>query len=113
MKFSIEEEDIQIIVKIIRIFINKYILFKPKYKYSYNAKGQTTGLVIYFENGYVIDIKDLDLIEKIEKNGIIDDLWFVMHQLIEKMPEESISFEGKEMLLVKKKKYLQSQKEDL
>ncbi len=112
-KYAIEEKDIQNIVKIIRMYINTHIFLNPKYKYSYNAKFQTTGLVIYFENGYLIDIKDLDLIEKIEKKGIIDDLWLVMHQLTDKMPEKNASFEEKELLLVKKKKYLQRKKSDL
>lgn len=50
----------------------------------------------------------MDLIHQLEKMRILDDLWLMMHGVIEKMPLQEESMSEKEELKRKRVKYLET-----
>lgn len=100
----IDEVDLQIIFSLIRYFINCNLENNPYYEYMKDF------LFIKCNKNACIEINDLDLIEKIEKARILDDLWLVMHNLIERMPNQEESLNQKENLKRIRTKYLESKR---
>lgn len=99
-KNKIAKEDIAIICKIIRYFINANLINHPRYEYL-------NGLKIKCDTKSFIEILDNDLIYELEKARIIDDLWLVMNGIIDKMPLQEDSIKEKEVLKRKRIKYLE------
>ncbi len=108
---KIETEDLKGICYLIRLLINSNLESSPYYFYlpSYNNipskefeeetfKLETKALYILCKNGTFIEIRDLDLIYALEKSRILDDLWLLMHGLIDTMPTQEESMEKREML---------------
>lgn len=71
---KILEEDSRIIIDLLRYFVNCHLEEKPYYHYEINGKWQTQALKIISNTGREIEILDNDLIDIIEKDGVIDDL---------------------------------------
>lgn len=82
--------DYFIISDLIRYFINSHIEENPKYIYNEDAQYQTVSLKICFESGKVIEIIGNDLIDFLEKNRLIDDLYDLNKKDINKMPKTKI-----------------------
>ena len=85
---QIDEDDLEIILELIRLFINNNLDDNPHYEYKLNNKYQTEILRIVCDSGKIIEMTDNDLIDRIEKAGIIDGLWKIMHREIDKMPKQ-------------------------
>ena len=85
---QIDEGDLMTILELIRLFINSNLADNPHYEYKLNHKYQTMVLRIVCDSGKFIEITDSDLIDKIEKAAIIDDLWKIMHHKIDEMPKQ-------------------------
>lgn len=107
-KENIDESDLSIIYSIIRYFINCRIKSHPYYEYKKNVKTNLDDLFIRTDDKAYIEIMDQDLIKKIEKARIIDDLCLVMHGGIDRMPLQEESINEKEELKRKRVKYLKT-----
>lgn len=97
----IDAIDLENICKIIREFINFNLENHPRYEYS-------NILRIKCDKKITLEVKDVDLIHQLEKMRILDDLWLVMHGIIEKMPLQEESMSEKEELKRKRVKYLET-----
>ncbi len=83
---QINPEDLPLILNFIVIFINYNLDKDPQYQYQINGKYQTSALTIFCANHDKIIIEDNDLIEIIEKSGLIDYLWEIIHKKRTIMP---------------------------
>lgn len=110
----IDEIDLWTILNLIRLFINSNLPYQPKYEYitkeDQNSNKVSHTLKIGCNTNAFIEIKDNELITQIEKNRIIDDLWLVMHHVIDKMPIQEESMAEKEVLLERRRKYFDNLK---
>lgn len=104
---QIDKNDLWTIFTIIRYFINKNLRNNPYYIYNSNPQKKKDILVIRGNENSFIEIEDQDLIREIEKARIIDDLWLLMHNVIDKMPLQEESISEKEVLKRKRMKYLE------
>lgn len=86
----IDKDDLASILYLIRYFINCNLDRKPNYEYRLDCNYKTSALYIKCDSGEKIEIVDNDLIDIIEKTGLIDDLWRVKNQKIDKMPKQKI-----------------------
>ena len=85
---KVDSEDLLLILELIRSFINCNLNRNPHYEYKMDSRGNTLSLHIQCDSGEIIEIIGDSLIHSLEKAAIIDDLWKVMHQKIEKMPKQ-------------------------
>jgi len=103
---GIEGDDLTNISDIIRYYINRNLENSPNYRYHHDHRGVTTGLDVYFTSlGYkgrkYIDIIDSNLIDYLEKDGLIDDLYRVREGLKQ---GEQVKMEGIQNPIFRKKK---------
>lgn len=106
-KNRIDEWDLWTLLAIIREYINLNIENNPYYEYN-KKEHKEYYLIIHGSAKSYIEIKDQDLIIEIEKSRLLDDLWLVMHGVIEKMPLQEESISEKEELKRKRVKYLET-----
>lgn len=103
---GIEGDDLTNISDIIRYYINQNLKDSPNYRYHHDHRGITTGLDIYFTSlGYrgrkYIDMIDPNLIDYLEKDSLIDDLY----QVREGMKQgKQLKMEGIQNPVFRKKK---------
>lgn len=97
---TIDEIELWNICNIIRQFINLNLENHPSYEYS-------DILRIKCDDKICLELRDDDLIDQLEKMRILDDLWLVMHGVINQMPLQEESMSEKEELKRKRVKYLQ------
>lgn len=99
----IDELDVENICNIIRKFINHNLENHPRYEYN-------DILRIKCDKKILLEIRDGDLIDQLEKKRVLNDLWLVMNGVIEKMPSQEESILQKEELKRKRIKYLERKK---
>lgn len=81
------KNDFEIIMKIIYEYINNYLEEHPIYHYNLDRNYQTISLEIKFDSGKKIEIMGNELIDYLEKNCLIDNLYKLQIMKITEMPK--------------------------